>query len=441
MKERILQFGTGNFLRGFADYFVDELNKKGLYDGKVVIVSPTNSKTVEKINAQNGRYNLFLRGLENGKAVCERTEINAVSRAVNPYTDFDEYLSLAQNPDLRFIISNTTEAGIAFSPDDRFTDKPAKSFPAKLTQLLYARFQAGFNGFVIFACELIDNNAKELQKFVLRYAQLWSLGEDFFHWIISENKFCNTLVDRIVTGYPKDEAEALNREISYEDKLLDTAEPYHLWVIAGNFENELPLQKAGFNVIWTDDVSPYKKMKVRILNGAHTALVFPSMLCGVETVGESLKDKILNDFLNTCLFAYILPTLGDTEENRRFASAVLERFANPYIHHMWQSIALNSVSKFTARVLPTVSDYIDQNHTLPKPLVFSLACLIAYYKTNAAQDDKSAVDFIQEHTVSEILANAHLWGKDLSDFTDFVNECLAKIHTDGIREAVKWALL
>lgn len=440
MKERILQFGTGNFLRGFVDYFVDALNKKGLYDGKVVVVSPTDSKPVEKINAQNGKYNLYLRGIEHGKEVCERTEIGAVSRAVNPYTDFDPYLSLAQNPDLRFIISNTTEAGIAFSPNDTFTDRPAKSFPAKLTQLLYARFQAGLDGFVIFACELIDNNAKELQKFVLQYVELWSLGEDFLHWILSENTFCNTLVDRIVTGYPKDEAEKLSREIGYADRLLDTAEPYHLWVIEGHFENELPLQKAGFNVIWTDNVSPYKKMKVRILNGAHTSLVFPSMLCGAETVGESLKDNLLNGFLNTCLFEYILPTLGDTEENRQFAAAVLERFANPYIKHMWQSISLNSVSKFTARVLPTVSDYTEKNHAIPKPLVFSLACLIDYYTTNDVQDDLEAVAFIKEHSVFEILANAHLWGQDLSSFTDFVNECLAKMHTDGIREAVKWVL-
>lgn len=441
MNERIIQFGTGNFLRGFADYFIDKINKDGLYDGSIVIVSPTDSRTVDALNAQDCRYNLYLRGIENGKEICERTEINAVSRAVNPYKDFDTYLALSQNPDFRFIITNTTEAGIAFCAEDKFEDRPAKSFPAKLTQLLYARYKAGLKGFVILSCELIDNNAKELQKFVLRYIQYWKLGEDFFNWIIEENTFCNTLVDRIVTGYPKDEAEQLCTEIGYADKLLDTAEPYHLWVIEGNYENELPLQKAGLNVIWADDVKAYKKMKVRILNGSHTSLVFPSLLCGVETVRESLEDKDLNAFLNTCLFEYILPTLGETEENRQFANAVLERFSNPYIKHMWKSISLNSVSKFTARVLPTINDYVKNNNALPKPLVFSLACLIEYYKTNDVSDDKTAVKYIKNHSIKDILSNTQLWDCDLSDMLDLVEESTDKIHSDTMREAMKWALL
>lgn len=441
MNERIIQFGTGNFLRGFADCFIDKLNKENLYDGKVVIVSPTDSKTIDALNEQDCRYNLYLRGIENGEEICERTEINAVSRAVNPYRDFDEYIKLAENPDFRFVMSNTTEAGIAYFSDDKFEDRPAKSFPAKLTQLLYARYKAGLNGFVIFACELIDNNATQLQGFVLRYAQQWKLGEDFFYWIIEENKFCNTLVDRIVTGYPKDDAEKFYDEIGYDDKLLDTAEPYHLWVIEGNYEKELPLQKAGLNVIWADDVKAYKKMKVRILNGSHTLLVFPSMLCGVETVKESLDNKGLSEFLNTCLFDYILPTLGETEENRQFANAVLERFANPYIKHLWQSISLNSVSKFTARVLPTINDYVKNNNTLPKPLVFSLACLIEYYKTNDVQDDKTSVEYIKNHSIKDILSNTEFWDCDLSDMLDLVEESMDKIHSDGIREAIKWALL
>lgn len=440
MKETVIQFGTGNFLRGFADCFIDSLNQKGLYDGKVVIVSPTDSKQVDIINSQSGRYNLYLRGIENGAEICERTEIYAVSHAVNPYCDFDSYLALAEKPDCRFIISNTTEAGIAFSADDKFDDRPAKSFPAKLTQLLYKRYQAGLNGFVILACELIDDNGIKLKEFVLKYAQLWNLEQSFADWIMAENTFCNTLVDRIVTGYPKDEAESIFSEIGYEDKLLDTAEPYHLWVIEGDFENELPLAKAGFNVIWTDDVKPFKKMKVRILNGSHTSLVFPSMLCGVQTVGESLKDDLLKAYLNHCLFDYILPTLGESEENRQFADAVLERFANPYIRHLWQSISLNSVSKFKARVLPTIIDFIDQNGRLPKPLVFSLACLIEYYKNNDVQDDKTAVDFIKNNDALSILLNKELWGADLSNMTDLVNESLDVIHSKGIREAVKWSM-
>ncbi len=440
MKETILQFGTGNFLRGFTDYFIDTLNKKGLYDGKIIVVSPTNSKTVEKINARNGRYNLILRGIDNGNEICKRTEINSISRAVNPYSDFDSFLSLAKNPDLHFIISNTTEAGICFDNTCKITDRPASSFPAKLTQFLYERYKNGLNGFVILACELIDNNGKELEKCVVKYAEKWQLGNDFITWAKNENSFCNTLVDRIVTGYPTDEADKVFDEIGYRDELLDTAEPYHLWVIEGDFENELPLQKAGFNVVWTDDALPYKKMKVRILNGSHTSLVFPSLLCGVETVGESLKDEQLNAFLSTCLFDYILPMLDNTDENRQFANAVLERFANPNIRHLWKSISLNSVSKFTARVLPTVNDYIDINKSVPKPLAFSLACLIEYYKTNDVQDDKWAVDYIKNNDIKSILSSTNLWGQDLSTLSELVNESIERINRDGIREAIKWSM-
>lgn len=439
MKETVLQFGTGNFLRGFADYFINELNEQGLYDGKIVVVSPTNSKSVDKINAQNGKYNLILRGIENGNEISSINEINSISRAINPYENFEGFLSLAKNPDLCFIISNTTEAGICFDDTCKITDKPASSFPAKLTQFLYQRYEAGLNGFVIFACELIDDNGKELEKCVLDYAKLWNLEDKFISWVKSENTFCNTLVDRIVTGYPKDEAELIFDEIGYRDNLLDTAESYHLWVIEGDFEDELPLQKAGFNVIWTNNVAPYKKMKVRILNGSHTSLVFPSLLCNVETVGESLKDEQLNAFLKTCLFDYILPMLDDTDEIKSFANAVLERFSNPYIRHLWKSISLNSVSKFTARVLPTVNEYLSES-IIPKPLAFSLACLIEYYNSNDVQDDKSAVDYIKNNDTESILSNTDLWGVDLSTLSNTVNESLERIHRNGIREAIQWSM-
>ena len=440
MKETILQFGTGNFLRGFVDCFVDSMNKRGLYDGKIVIVSPTDSKTVSKINRQNGKYNLIVRGLENGEEVCKLTEIGSVSRAVNPYADFEEYLNIAHNPDLRFVISNTTEAGIAFDKTCKSTDTPASSFPGKLTQFLYERYKAGLSGVVILACELIDNNGEQLKKCVLEYAKLWRFESEFAYWLETENTFCNTLVDRIVTGFPKNEAESFFREIGCRDELLNTAEPYHLWVIEGNFEKELPLQKTGFNIIWTNDVRPYKKMKVRILNGVHTALVFPSLLCGVETVGDSLKDEQLNAFLHRCLFKYILPRLPDTEEIKAFAVSVLERFANPYIRHLWKSISLNSVSKFTARVLPTVNDCLSEN-IVPKPLAFSLACLIEYYKNNDVSDEQSAVEYIKNNSIEAILANTALWGQDLSCLCNFVSTSTERIHKDGIREALQWNML
>lgn len=441
MKETIIQFGTGNFLRGFADCFIDKMNKDSLYDGKIAVVSPTNSKAIDALNQQNCRYNLYLRGIENGKEVYEHREINSISRAINPYSDFEAYLELARNPDFGFIISNTTEAGIKYMSDDKFEDKPAKSFPAKLTQFLYKRFNAGLKGFVILACELIDNNGKELENCVLKYAQKWKLGEDFCNWIISENKFCSTLVDRIVTGYPKEEAKALFREIGYTDKLLDTAEPYHLWVIEGNFENELPLQKAGFNVVWTDDVSPYKIRKVRVLNGAHTSMVFPALLCGIETVDECLKDELMSKYLQDNLFRSIIPALGENEDNIAFANAVLERFANPYIRHQLKSISLNSVSKFSVRVLPTILDYKSIKGCYPKPLVFSLACLIEYYKKYTPQDNESAAEYIKNKDLKSILSNADLWGCDLSDMLDIAENSLDKIKRIGIRKAIEWVLL
>lgn len=440
MKETILQFGTGNFLRGFVECFIDSMNKSRLYDGNVVIVSPTDSKAVEKINAQNGKYNLILRGIENGEVKNDRTEISCVSRAVNPYREYDEYISLAHNENLRFIVSNTTEAGIVYDDSCSFKDRPAKAFPAKLTQLLFERYKSGLRGFVILACELIDNNGSALRECVMKYADKWSLGDDFIKWLSEENTFCNTLVDRIVTGFPTSEAEKIFGEIGCEDSLLDTAEPYHLWVIEGNFENELPLKTAGFNVIWTENVAPYKKMKVRILNGAHTSLVFPSMLCGVESVGESLKDDDLKLFLDICLKKYILPLLDDSEEIKSFASSVLERFANPYIRHLWKSISLNSVSKFSARVLPTVADYMNKNGEVPKPLAFSLACLIEYYKNNEVSDNAEAVKKIRENSVEEILSDESLWGMKLSQLCTAVSESLSRLHKDGIRETIRWSI-
>ncbi len=441
VKETIIQFGTGNFLRGFFCDFINTLNDKALYDGKIVVVQPTKGGKTEIINSQNGEYNLYLRGIQNGEEVCDRKVIKSVSRGVDPYNNFDEYLKLAENPDIRFVVSNTTESGIEFNENCDFCDKPALSFPGKLTQLLYHRFTKGLGGFIILPCELIDNNGDSLKECVLKYAQLWNLGDEFSYWIDSENSFCNTLVDRIVTGYPKDEASRLNAEIGYEDKLLNTAELFHLWVIEGNFEEELPLKKAGINVVWTDNVKPYKKMKVRILNGAHTSLVFPSLLCGVDTVGESINDNQLKEYLDICLSKYILPVLGDNEETRNFANAVLERFANPYIKHSWKAISLNSVSKYSVRVLPTLLEYIESEKTVPKPLAFSLACLIEYYKTEIPQDNENVVAYIKNNNVMSILSNAKLWGLDLSDLCDIVNKSLDIIHNLGIREAIAWAIM
>lgn len=440
VKETVLQFGEGGFLRGFVDYFFHKLNEKGLYDGKIVVIQPIEKGLIDVLNEQNGVYNLFLRGIENGEVINEHTEIHSISRAINPYVDYNAYLELAHNPDLRVIISNTTEAGIEYLGTEKLTDAPPKSYPAKLTAFLYERFKAGLNGFILLPCELIDNNADNLKACVLKYAELWQLGDDFVNWINNDNHFCNTLVDRICTGYPADEAEELTNVIGYEDRLIDTAEIFHLWVIQGNFENELPFNKAGFNIVWTDDVKPYKKRKVRILNGGHTSMVLAARLYGLETVGECLRDETVSAFLNQCIFNEIIPTLGSTDEDITFGKAVLERFSNPFIKHKLLAIALNSVSKFKVRVLPSLLTYREMNGVNPRALTFSLAALIAFYKTNESNDLPEVMEYMRNASVDEILTKVEYWDTDLSFLADDVNEYYNTIQTKGMKEAFKCVL-
>ncbi len=439
MKETVIQFGEGNFLRAFADAFIDKMNKNGLYDGKVVIVKPTPRGNLNAFKEQGNVYNLLVRGNKDGKTVSDIEEIRSISRCINPYTEFEDYIALAHNPDFRFIISNTTEAGIAFDKSCKITDKPALSFPAKLTQLLYERYRAGLNGFVLLPCELIDNNGDELKKCVLKYAELWELEKEFIDFAENENTFCNTLVDRIVTGYPKGEAETICKKNGFDDKLLDTAEPYHLWAIEGDFESELPLKRAGFNVIWTDDIAPLKKRKVRLLNGAHTVTVFPALLSGLETVGDCLSDGDISAFLKHFLFACALKVIGESEENSEFASAVLERFSNPFIRHQLTAIALNSVSKFSVRVLPTAIDYNNKYGEYPKSAAFSLAALIYYYKNNAPNDEKALVDFIKSNSV-EAITDSNIFSSDISEMKEEVLTSYKMIENGKIREGLLWAI-
>lgn len=434
-KESVIQFGGGAFLRGFAEYFLQKMKEKDLFDGSVVMVQATERGRYDVLEKQNCEYNLFLRGIENGQVVDEHNHIDVISRCLNPYKDFNDYLKLAENPDMRFIISNTTEAGIEFVETDKFEDSPAKSFPGKLTQLLYRRFKLGLKGFIVLSCELIDHNGEELEKCCNQYADLWKLGDEFKEWIHKENDFCSTLVDRIVTGFPRDEHEALCKRIGQDDGMMDTAEVYHLWVIQGNHEDELPLQRAGFNVIWTDNVDPYKKRKVRILNGAHTSMVLAAHLYGLETVGECLKDEKVSAVLRKCIFDEIIPTIGDTEDNRRFGEAVLERFSNPFIKHMLLSIALNSVSKFKARVLPTIVEYKEKFGTYPQGLVFSFAALIAFYRTDDANDSEDILEFMKTASVEDILKNEKYWGMNCSDMIVDVEKWYEVIQNNGVKEA------
>ncbi len=439
-KERVIQFGEGGFLRGFVDYFLHKLNEKGVWEGKVVIVQPIEKGMCDKLMEQNCEYNLYLRGIENGETVNERTHVEVISRCVNPYTQNDEYMKLAENPDFRFIISNTTEAGIEYIGTEKFDDRPAKSYPAKLTQLLYKRFELGLPGFILIPCELIDDNADHLKECILKYAELWQLSEEFRKWIEEENDFCNSLVDRIVTGYPRDEAEELWKEIGYQDNMLDTAEIFHLWVIGGHHEDELPLQKAGFHVVWTDDVHPYKRRKVRILNGGHTSMVLGAYLYGLETVGECLKDETVSAFLNKCIFEEIVPTLGNSETDIQFGKDVLERFSNPFIRHMLLSIALNSVSKFQVRVLPTILEYKEKFGAYPPALTFSMAALIAFYRTDKANDGEEIMKFMKDAEVEEILKRKDYWDADLTDMIPMVSAYYELIRDKGMKEAYEAVL-
>ena len=439
-KERVIQFGEGGFLRGFVDYFLYKLNEKEVWEGKVVVVQPIEKGMCDLLSSQNCEYNLYLRGIENGETVNERTHIDVISRCVNPYTEFDAYMELAANPDMRFIISNTTEAGIEYLGTEKFTDRPAKSYPAKLTQLLYKRYELGLPGFILIPCELIDNNAGFLKEYVLKYAELWQLSEGFTKWLNEECDFCNSLVDRIVTGYPRDEAEELWKEIGYQDNCLDTAEIFHLWVIEGHHEDELPFNKAGYNIVWTDDVKPYKKRKVRILNGGHTSMVLGAYLYGLTTVGECLKDETVSAFLKKCIFDEIVPTLGNTETDVNFGKAVLERFSNPFIKHQLLSIALNSVSKFQVRVLPTILEYKEKYGAYPPALTFSMAALIAFYRTDNANDGEEIMKFMKDASVADIMAREDYWGGDITGMTAMVENYYNLIQEKGMKAAYEQVL-
>ena len=363
-RETILQFGEGRFLRGFVDWMVHRLNLGGLYDGSVVVVQPIPEGMASVLSEQDGLYTVILRGLQGGALSDERTLVSSISRAIDPHVDFESWISCAANPDLRFVISNTTESGIVCDSEDVFDARPPRSFPAKLTRFLYERFKffgsASGKGLVMLPCELIEANAVQLKKCVLETVTKWELGRDFENWLHEENLFCNTLVDRIVTGYPTGEAEEMCSALGYEDRLLDTAECFHSWIIEGPeaLASELPFTAAGLNVILTDDYTPYRNRKVRILNGAHSALVCYAMPMWLETVRECMEHPEVGPWLERLLFDEIVPAIEDqVDDAAGFARDVLERFRNPFINHKLTSIALNHADKVQVRLAPTAKDF------------------------------------------------------------------------------------
>jgi tagaturonate reductase len=343
----------------------------------------------------------------------ETQVIDVISRCINPYEDYNAYLALADNPDMRVIVSNTTEAGIAYSEQDKPDDTPPKSFPAKLTALLHRRFTKGLDGFILLPCELIDKNGEKLQEIVLKYAEDWKLGENFINWVNQNNHFCSTLVDRIVTGYPRDE----KIDLGYEDSMVNTSEFFHLWVIEGDkrLAEELPFNQIGLNVIWTDNLEPYRTRKVRILNGAHTSMVPYALLKGFDTVKSCMDNSEMLDFIKKCIYEEIIPTLDlPQKELTDYADNVLQRFSNPYIKHYLSSIALNSVSKFKVRVLPSILEYIKRQGKNPPTLLKGFGALIKFYKTGQPNDNPEIMEFMKKASVDEILSSVKLWDQDLS---------------------------
>ena len=460
--EKVIQFGEGNFLRAFIEWIIWKTNQKTDFNGSVVVVQPIEKGMVEWLNEQDGLYHLNLQGLLKGEAIDSVDLIDVVSRGLNPYTDFQAYLALAEQPEIRFVISNTTEAGIAFDPACKLSDAPASSYPGKLTQLLYHRFEHfkgdKSKGLIIFPCELIFENGKHLKECIRKYIELWALGPDFAAWFEEACGVYSTLVDRIVPGYPRDTAAQLCERVGYDDHLLDKAEIFHLWVIEAPKEvaAEFPADKAGLNVLFVPSEAPYHERKVTLLNGPHTVLSPVGYLSGLNTVKECCEDPEIGAFVHKVMYDELLPTLNlPVEELEKFAGDVLERFRNPFVKHFVTSIMLNSFPKYKTRDLPGLKTYLERKGELPKGLVLGLAGICTYYKGGkrgedeiVPNDDPKIMDLLKSlwatgdvRKVAEgVLADEFIWGEDLNripGLTDLLAADLALIQKSGMREAVK----
>ncbi len=474
--EKLLQFGEGNFLRAFVDYWFDIANEKACWNGKCVLVQPIAQGLTDVINEQEGLYTLYLRGTENGQKVDQKRVISSVSRCINPYKEvgFRAMMDVAVSDDLEYIVSNTTEAGIVYDPTCQISDKPCASFPGKLTQVLFARYQAGKSGLVILSCELIDNNGRELRKCVNQYIDQWSLDEAFRTYVNESCTFCSTLVDRIVPGRVRDAAAvaAMEADNGYIDALIDVGEVFGVWNIEGPgwLEDKLPFQKAGVNCVVVPDVTPYKKRKVRILNGAHTGFVLGAYLGGYDIVRDCMHDETVLGYMNKMLYEEVVPVLPlDRDDLMQFAAAVQDRFNNPFINHELLSISLNSTSKWRARNMPTFLEYIDMKGILPKCLAMSFAAYIAFFSSDiqslneqglvckrpkgncyTCSDDRWVLEFYYNHKndsvedlVHAVMTNEEMWGMDLTRVPEFEAETvnnLYLIRNEGALAAYKSCL-
>lgn len=467
---KVLQFGEGNFLRAFVDYMIDIANEQGKFNGDIVLVKPIEFGNLDRFHEQECQYTVQLRGIVDGEAKRINRVVTSVADAVDAYGEYEKYAAYAKLDTLRFIVSNTTEAGIVYDETDRIEFNPPKTYPGKLTKFLYERYKhfngAADKGLVMLPVELIDDNGIHLKECVLKFAKLWNLEDGFVSWLNDACVFTSTLVDRIVTGYPRDEAEELCKEFGYQDNLIVTGEPFALWVIesAKDISKEFPLPDAGLPVIFTDNQKPYKQRKVRILNGAHTSFVLASYLCGNDIVLESMKDELILKYIKATIFDEVIPTLTLPKQDLiDFAEAVLTRFNNPYVKHAHLSISLNSVSKWRARCMPSFLEYIEKEGKLPTHLTFSLAALMAFYTGTEIRDkalighrdgqeynimdDADVLEFFAANSSKEpaeyahaVLSNENFWGQDLTKLAgveEAVTTYISDIRSMGMRKTME----
>ncbi len=462
---RVLQFGEGNFLRAFVDWIIQDMNNKIDFNTGVDVIQPLATGMVDMLNEQDGMYHVYLKGMKDGKAVKEYNFINCINKGINPYNDYEAYQEAILNPELRFVVSNTTEAGISWDENDTLDMEPQNSFPGKMTALLYNRFKAfegaKDKGLIIIACELIDRNGDMLKKYVLQHAEKWNLGNDFVAWLNDACAFCNSLVDRIVPGFPREDIKEIQNELGYEDNLVVVGEYFHLWVIEAPewVAKEFPADKAGLEVKFVEDMTTFREQKVAVLNGAHTGTYATSYLYGIETVREAYEHDVLGKFMRGMIYDEVLETLAGTkEELTKFAEKILERFSNPYIRHEWLAISLNGMSKWETRDLPSLLKYQEKTGELPKKLTFSLAAMIAFYKgeNHTVNDDQWILDFYKgawaacndseaaiNTLVESTLALDKVWKRNLNEIpglTEAVSKYLFDIRTNGMKEAIKAVL-
>ena len=463
-KVKIMQFGEGNFLRAFVEWILQDLNDKGAINASVAVVQPMPFGRVEELAKQDGLYTLRLEGIDNGKNVKKSQVIDVIGDCINPFTHYEDFLKYGESEDLQVIISNTTEAGIAVDPTDTDFSQCPKSYPGKLLALLkrrYDHFKGDLSkGLAIVPCELIDDNGDELYRCLTELAKINKMDEKFIKWMQTANHFTSTLVDRIVPGYPRNEIEAIQKETGYIDNNVVKGEIFHLWVLKKEplVQKYLPADKTGLNVIFADDIHPYKQRKVKILNGSHTALVPVAYLCGIDTVGESMNDKTISKYVRDFIFDEVNPTINlPQDQMTAFANSVIERYKNPYIRHELMSIALNSTTKFKTRLLPTLLDYVRITGILPKHLLFSLAAIIEFHKGKrgnediALNDDPAYLakwkslwadfDGDYEKLAKNTLAWKEAWDMDMNTIHPEIAKTVAKylkeIEAKGMRGAVE----